>query len=450
VSEELEPKKYNFHEGLQERILALLIQDPTYAAQFGHVIEPVYFKKSNHISICHELLAYRRDYKGEPSIDALLEQLRVHGDLSEDEMYAYQTTLEKLFSIDLPDREFIRAKTVEFARQSAIINAVYQAGSLVMDAEPGYRDEIVKIIEESVRVGQDITALGERLRKNWLDALDYYNDVTNKIPTKLAHLDQLMDGGPGRGTLNVVLGPPKGFKSGTLVNIACGAYRHPRPRTVVYYTFELLSKAVLFRMMQCYTGWTKEAIMNDEEKFKKWFENVMCLMGPEDGMIIKHFPMATVTVNAIKGHLAMLAGDGIYPDVIVVDYADLLQPQGSYKDIRHGLVEIHRSLKALAEEYDAVVWTASQCNREGARKKILSADFLAEAYEKAAVCDFMVALCQTKEDAQNNEMRLFLTLARETAMNQTINCSVHKDKMRMLTTGIGVTQFEDNKVVSKK
>jgi len=86
------------------------------------------------------------------------------------------------------------------------------------------------------------------------------------------------------------------------------------------------------------------------------------------------------------------------PDVIIVDYADLLRGAGRTQDLRHELGNIYEDLRGMAGEYEIPVWTASQANRSALEEDVIGADKIAESYAKIMTADFVISLSRKIED----------------------------------------------------
>ena len=85
------------------------------------------------------------------------------------------------------------------------------------------------------------------------------------------------------------------------------------------------------------------------------------------------------------------------PDVVIVDYADLLR--GPQKEKRHEeLEEIIEDLRGMAGEYEVPVYTASQINRSGAEDDIITGTKIAGSFSKMMTADFVVSLSRKIED----------------------------------------------------
>ena len=105
-------------------------------------------------------------------------------------------------------------------------------------------------------------------------------------------------------------------------------------------------------------------------------------------------PAYSLTVEKLENELDDLAYEGFYPDIIIVDYADIMAPseKGEY---RHQIDGIWKRLRALAQKRKCVVFTASQTNR-GAISREVEAEDTAEDIRKLAHVTSMVSISKTK------------------------------------------------------
>ena len=119
-------------------------------------------------------------------------------------------------------------------------------------------------------------------------------------------------------------------------------------------------------------------------------------------------PAYSLTVESLENKLDDLAYDGFYPDVIIIDYADIMAPseKGEYRQQIDG---IWKRLRALAQKRKAVVFTASQTNR-GAMSREVEAEDTAEDIRKVAHVTSMVAISKTKYCKQN-KLAIFSQMA---------------------------------------
>lgn len=119
------------------------------------------------------------------------------------------------------------------------------------------------------------------------------------------------------------------------------------------------------------------------------------------------YPAYSANVADIRTELANLAHyDDFHPDAILVDYADILAPEPfAPKDYRHRINETWLELRKLAQDIHGLVITASQSDRSTFSKDV-SEENTSEDIRKLAHVTHMIALNQTKEEKQQQVMRL--------------------------------------------
>jgi hypothetical protein len=182
-----------------------------------------------------------------------------------------------------------------------------------------------------------------------------YEDLArNPVPTGWDVIDEITQGGFGVGELVIFASGPGGGKSWSLVNAAAAAVK--MGKTVVYYTLELSEAMIGQRFDAVFTGISIPNLKYNREELEKTISSL------KGDLVIKDFPSGTAGINALKAHIDRLVLQGKKPDIIVVDYADLLR--GSVKEKRYEVLEeLVVDLRGMAGEYGVPLYTASQINR---------------------------------------------------------------------------------------
>ena len=122
-------------------------------------------------------------------------------------------------------------------------------------------------------------------------------------------------------------------------------------------------------------------------------------------LLIKYFPTKSATVQTIGAHLKQIELNGNKPDMVLVDYADILMPTGNFREKRHALGNIYEDLRGLAGELEIPIWTASQANRSALEEDVIGADKVAEDYSKVMTADFVMSMSRKVEDKIANTGR---------------------------------------------
>lgn len=117
------------------------------------------------------------------------------------------------------------------------------------------------------------------------------------------------------------------------------------------------------------------------------------------------YPAGTLTVSEMKKCLnSWEKYDGFVPDVIVVDYADILSADdGRVNEYRHRQDHIWKNLRALSQERHALLVTATQADAESYKKGRLSLSNFSEDKRKLS---HVTAQYGLNQDPQGREKRL--------------------------------------------
>ena len=65
-------------------------------------------------------------------------------------------------------------------------------------------------------------------------------------------------------------------------------------------------------------------------------------------LIIKYYPTRTASVNTLAAHLQQCEMRGIKPDMVIVDYADIMKSTQHFSEKRHQLGHIYEELRGMA------------------------------------------------------------------------------------------------------
>lgn len=120
-------------------------------------------------------------------------------------------------------------------------------------------------------------------------------------------------------------------------------------------------------------------------------------------------PIYSMTVEKLETKLDDLNHNGFIPDVIIIDYADIMLPSNSRLDYRNQLDDIWKRLRAMAQKRKCAVFTASQASR-GAINKEATADMISEDIRKLAHVTSMVSISKD-EYCKNHSLAMFSQLA---------------------------------------
>jgi replicative DNA helicase len=124
-------------------------------------------------------------------------------------------------------------------------------------------------------------------------------------------------------------------------------------------------------------------------------ETVKALPG---NLIIREYSPGKASISTIEAHIKKTIDQGFKPDLIIIDYVDLLRSKRSKGDRKEEIDDIYVSTKGLARELKLPIWSVSQVNRAGAKDDIIEGDKAAGSYDKIMITDVAISLSRKKED----------------------------------------------------
>jgi len=380
----------------QETLAHLILEDRPFADQMSEVLDINFFELKYLQVFVEKIIKYKDKYNVHPSLKTMTTILRTElEDYNEATQRQVRDYFARIYTEEETDgAEYIKATALDFCRKQNLKGAMIKCVPLLEEAS---FDEIATIINNSLNLGID-NDFGH----------DYVADfesrfqikARNAVSTGWNEIDDICKAGLGRGELGVVIAPTGAGKSMVLTHL--GAQAVFLGKTVVHYTLELAEESIGNRYDSCLTGTPLGSLTSFKEMI---YEKVQDIKGQ---LIIKEYPTKSASVKTLQNHLQKLAQRDIKADMIIVDYGDLLRPSLSHKERRHDLQSIYEDLRAMAQEWNCPVWTASQTNRSGLNAEVITMESISEAFSKCFVADLVFSLSRTIDDKKNNTGRVFV------------------------------------------
>ena len=378
---------YNF----QIKLIAALMTDKNFLQQISDILEHKYFESEATSFLVKCIKSHVIEFKTSPTLEVLKVKIKeIQDDVLETSVVS--ALKDAMRNIESTDLEFIKEESIKFCKNQKLKGAIVESVGLL---ESGEFDQIKKKIDEAMKAGGDRN-IGHEYNTSIDDR--YKESVRNTITTGWEVIDDLADGGLGSGELGVMVAPAGIGKSWALANVGANAVK--AGKTVLHYTLELNQAYVGLRYDSIFTGIAAQDLKYNLDEVKKRLKSI-----PGE-LIIKYYPTKGATVLSIGAHIEKCIIQGKKPDLVIVDYADLLRGNG--REVRHELGNIYEDLRGLAGEYEIPVWTASQANRSALQEDVIQADKIAESYSKIMTADFVVSLSRKVEDKIGNTGRFHI------------------------------------------
>lgn len=435
----------NFSRFLQENLLVLLTFDKERCKIVRGTVEPHLFG-GFYKDIVSRVYDYIDEYKeppGEHIADLLEDKLTSD---NKREVRTYQDILDSLFDVrESINAEYVVNKLEEFVkRQSLRAVAVELAKELQKDTEDSL-EKAQALISSANNVSLKVFDPG--LRMSDIDkVLNFLNNQTSAFPTGIPEFDK-RGFGPTRKEMLIYIADTKTGKTWCMIHLAKMVLMN-NLRTV-HISLEMSEEKVAQRYVQTFFAMSKrdqkyvvrrfnkdksghidfeerevtpKFHMEDpdvEEKLRaemtRWQKRIL------DNIIIKQFPTGKLTIGELEAYLDNLEiTEKFVPDLLIVDYPDLMQLKGGGREYRHALADVYKQIRGIGVARNIATACPTQANRDAAGAKFVGRKNVSEAYAKIADADLALTYSQTEMEKKLGLARLSVIAGRNDEDNLTV------------------------------
>jgi len=376
----------------QIKVLSSLLTHKEFLVNIHDIISEEYFENQAQKWAIKEVLNYYDKYHTTPSLDILKVELqKVDNEVLQ---ISIKEQLKQAFVSSDDDLEYVQEEFTNFCKNQQLKKALMSSVDLL---KAGDFDGIRFIVDNALKAGQDKNIGHEYVK----DIEERYRENSREtVPTPWDKINELLQGGLGNGDFGLIFGNPGGGKSWSLV--ALGGHAVRLGYNVLHYTLELGEEYVGKRYDAFFTKIPVNKIDSQREKVE---EIIPQLPGK---LIIKEYPTGRASVSTIESHISKSTSMGVKPDLVIIDYVDLLSSRKTNRERKDEIDDIYTSTKGLARQLDIPIWSVSQVNRAGANDNVIQGDKAAGSYDKIMITDFCMSLSRKKEDKVNNTGRFHL------------------------------------------
>jgi len=410
----------NYGISFQTKVISALLTDKPFLQNINDVLTEEYFGNQAHKWIINEVLKYYTKYHTNPTMDVLkVEMKRIDNEVLQ--LSIKEQLKEAYRSSDESDLTYIKQEFANFCKNQQLKKALLSSVDLL---KAGDYDSIRSLVDSALRSGQDKN-IGHEYNKDTESR--YREEDRTPIPTPWDKFNEMLQGGLGEGDFGLIFGNPGGGKSWSL--IAMGAHAVKCGYNVIHYTLELGEGYVGRRYDAYFTE-----IPVDKLKFNK--EKVGTSTSDLPGnLIIKEYPMGKASIHTIESHIKKCIDLDFKPDLIIIDYVDLLSSKRRNSERKEEIDDIYMGTKGLARELKLPIWSVSQVNRAGAKDNIIEGDKAAGSYDKIMIADFAMSLSRQKKDKVNGTGRFHIMKNRYGADGMSFNAKVDTSTGHIEITG---------------
>ena len=399
----------------QMKVISSLLTHKEFLQNINDVLSDEYFSNPAHKWVINEIIQYYEKYHTTMSMDILKVEMKK---LDNEVLRAsIKEQLREAYKADIEDLNYVQEEFSTFCKNQQLKKALLNSVDLL---KAGDYDSIKYLIESAMKAGQDKN-IGHEYKKDTESR--YREDHRLIVPTPWPPINDLIQGGLGNGDLGLIFGNPGGGKSWTLV--ALGGFAVKMGFNVIHYTLELSESYTGRRYDAFFTGIEVDKLQEHQKEVEELTSNL-----PGE-LIIREYPMGKTTIHTIESHIQKVTDLGIKPDLILIDYIDLLSTRKRNVDRKGEIDDIYTNTKGLARQLNIPIWSVSQVNRAGAKDNVIEGDKAAGSYDKMMITDLSISLSRKKEDKVEGTGRLHIMKNRYGMDGLTFNVDVNTSNGRI-------------------
>ena len=382
----------NYGLGFQIKVISSLLTHKEFLLNIHDVLSDEYFSNNSHKWIIKEILKYYQKYHTTPTMEVLKVELKKID--NEVMQLSIKEQLKEAYKASDEDLKYIEEEFSNFCKNQQLKKALLSSVDLL---NAGDYDSIRHLVDNALKAGQDKN-IGHEYEKDTESR--YREEHRIAIATPWDKFNDLLQGGLGGGDFGLIFGNPGGGKSWSL--IALGGHAVKMGYNVIHYTLELGADYVGRRYDAFFTGCDVGKIT----KHKARVEEVIAELPGK--LIIKEYSPGKATISTLESHIKKCIDLEFKPDLIIIDYVDLLRSKRNNRERKDEIDDIYLSTKGLARELNLPIWSVSQVNRAGAKDDIIEGDKAAGSYDKVMVTDVAISLSRKRQDKVNGTGRFHI------------------------------------------
>ena len=406
----------------QYKLIQLLLTDKYLADQLEGIVKPDYFDLGYIQLLVKQLYKYKETYDKYPTLDTLITITKLHFEENKDGLKDIKISdVVQLFkkikdNPKIEDEKYIKDEAVKFCKDGEMARAIIESAKILQEKKGDSKYEEIRVLMDRAMKAGTENNYGTDYEKDF--EARYLPELRSPITTGWDEIDKVTKGGYGKGELVVYLAPTGIGKSFILAHHAVVGLN--LGKKVIYYSLELSEGDVALR---CDAGISGISLDELDSRKSEVFEKVKKVPGK---LIIKQYPTNAASISTIKSHIdkARIVNN-FEPDIILVDYGDLLKGSSNPDEYRLNLQKIFENLRGIAIEYDCVVITATQTNRSGSVAEVVTTNLISEAFNKCFVADFIFGFSRSVKEKIENKGKLFVAKNRKGGDGLLFPCEVN-------------------------
>ena len=374
---------------IEKQMIRLLLNKKFYT-QYKGILSPTVF--AGDVSSLYETIQKaHKEYDEDIKIDDLysLHAIRFNPTLTRAAKEKFSELVEDIKEVQEPNKE-IAKDIIRILSDRDLAQRIAVESTEIFNGKDANFSEIISMIENH-KVGIDEEK--NPAVTSSIDEVISLLDVTTKWKFNIPVLKENV-GGIGGGNLMIAFARPETGKTAFWVSLctAPGGFAEQGAKIHSFINEEPAIRTQM-RAISCYTGMTREEVIQDKEMAqKKWSEI-------KDN--ISMFDTVDWSMDDIDSHC-----EKHKPDIIVIDQLDKVNVKGTYARTDEKLRQIYTSVREIAKRRNCAVIAISQASADAHNRNSISFDQMENSKTgKAAEADLIIGIGRNSNSDTENKIR---------------------------------------------
>ncbi|MEN6369920.1 MAG: DnaB-like helicase C-terminal domain-containing protein [Thermotogota bacterium] len=371
-------------------IFALLFGNPRFFDTYFHLLKPEYFTVQAEGILFKAVQRYVERYEAGPGIAEITLYIQRNQRFLADEILEL---LAGLPSAEETSERFYTENMLEFVKEIELGNAIRESQDDILSGD------FAKVVER-IEAAQTKVLAVEGEPPSWTEGLaERVKYMTTKfqddrIPTGMQTIDHNTQGGLRFGQVGLVAADYGGGKSVLLLNIARAALFAKRKVLFVTLTCEL-DKTDQELRFDCLM--TRIPVHEYGDRADEVIRQIATVRQVGGDIKFVEWANDRSTLYDLEALLARLSRKRWHPDVVIIDYLDLIKPAQQERSEWTEIENLWRQFRTVAKRHRFVGWSASQLNAD---------EDVAKSKGKKGVIDVGFKILHTPPERELNYCRV--------------------------------------------
>lgn len=398
-------------EDFQYKLVRELTDDKELFKDLNSVIDQNMFTDPDLKTYVGVMKEHYDKYDSVPSYDIIQVRLfeKAHSDIEREH---YAATVDRIKHTPTDGAEYIRDTASKFFKQQNIIKSANEILRIAGNGDVSNYDKCVELLNKALNAGSH-NDMGSGVFDNEEETLS--DDYRIAIPTGIDGLDEVLEGGIGKGELGVIIGSSSFGKTSMTTAIAgyASTYKCDQNNNegfkVLQIVFEDRVKQIQRKHFGRITGIESKDLGKPEyvDTVKEQLDHYEGREMMEKNLRILRLPSGEKTAWDIERIIKRFINNGFRPDLVIVDYFECLahRPDSSLSEWEQE-GKTMRKFESMAGEMNIAFWIPLQGTKDSVGAELVTMDKAGGSFKKIQVAHLVISIARSNEDIAENKATL--------------------------------------------